>query len=246
MPASEYLICESNFSFDTIISMSNVIAPDETLLPQLFANGRKLHYKKKELIYRQGDVPSGVYYICEGLVKVYTLDSKANENIVYTIGPGDTFLLTWALSDVADDVCIAAMTHVEVLRMSRHDFLAGCQARHDLTLRLLHEMASHYKMAFEHIANLDYRNAQQRVMYCLLRLARRYGLPKSGGLLALDKIYTAHTTLASSTNLARETVTRELNRLENTGLIRRLKKEIIVTNVNKLAAAVGVDWHYLS
>ncbi len=224
--------------------MDNLLRSDEALLPALFAAGRRLQYKKKELIYRQGDVPSGVYLIREGMVKVYTLDSRADENIVFTLGPGDPFLLAWALTDVVDDICVAAMTPVEVLRLPRQDFVAECQKDHSLALRLLHEMTAQYKLAFEHISNLDYRSAQQRVIYHLLRLAKRFGVTK-GRLLAIDKIHTAHGTIASSTNLARETVTRELNRLETTGYIRRLKKEIIVSDVSKLAAAVNLEWPHI-
>ncbi len=212
-----------------------------TAFLDLFAAGKVLYYKKKELIYRLGDIPSGVYLVRSGVVKVYTLDSGANENIIMTPGPGEVLMLGWAFSDITHDVSIAALTPVEVVRIARQDLLAHCQANHKLTLALLHEMADQTAQLLEHIGNLDYRSARQRIAGRLLYLARQYGRASDGPAITLESIHTSHAHLAGLTHLARETVTRELNQLAVAGVVTRAQNGLTITSTDKLAQVAGVD-----
>lgn len=214
----------------------------EELLRETFASGRTLQYRKKELIYRLGDVPSGVYLVTSGLVKVYTLDSRAEENIILTFGPGEILLLRWGLTGRVDDVYIAAMTPVEVVRMPRQEFISAIYERPQLAVRLLEILSGHFELLINHITNLDFRNANQRVACRLLMLASRYGQAQPDGGMLLDRLHTSHTYLAGSTGLARETVTRELNRLEDAGHLSRRAKDIVVKDIGKLAELVGMEW----
>lgn len=50
--------------------------------------GKRMFFKAKTIIYREGDTGHGFYYIKKGIVKVYSLNPDTNERILDISGPG--------------------------------------------------------------------------------------------------------------------------------------------------------------
>ncbi len=219
--------------------------PDDTTLLDLFLSGRRLTYRPKELIYRLGDEPSGVYLIHSGMVKIYTLNSRADESIIMTLRAGETFLMDWALSGQVGPIYIMTMTRTEVLRIMRSVLIEACQTQSAIALRVMKELAGQLTLLTDHINNLDYRSAHERVIYQLLHLANRHGKAVGAGAFIINRLNASHSHIAGSTSLARETVTREINNLEAQGMIRRVQKDIIIPDINKLACKVELEWPIL-
>ena len=132
--------------------MSIVPPPIEELLTETFAPGRTLNYRKKELIYRRGDTPSGVYLIRSGTVKVYALNARMEEDTIFTFGPGELLLLRWGLTGIVGDVYIVAMSPVEVTQLSRPDFMSAIYERPQVAVRLLEVLAGHTGLLIDRIA----------------------------------------------------------------------------------------------
>jgi CRP/FNR family transcriptional regulator, cyclic AMP receptor protein len=212
-----------------------------TLL-DIFSTGRRLTYQPKDLIYRVGDVPSGVYLITSGMVKVYTLNSRADESIILTLHDGETFFVNWAFGGSIGPIYVMAMTPTEVIRISREHLLELCKANTAVALRMLHELANHFSLLADHINNLDYRSAHERLACQLLRIAMRHGKRLTTNAFIIQRATASHSHIAATTSMARETVTRELNSLETQGIIRRSQKSIIIPDIKKLANIIQVDW----
>ena len=45
-----------------------------------FKQGRKLSYRKGEIILRAAEEPSGAYFIAQGFIRVYSITDQGEEN----------------------------------------------------------------------------------------------------------------------------------------------------------------------
>lgn len=61
-------------------------------------NGAKQTYKKNDYIIRPGEVPNGVFYIYEGLVKAYDITKYGEENLLVIRKQEEIFPLIWAVT----------------------------------------------------------------------------------------------------------------------------------------------------
>lgn len=80
-------------------------------------------------------------------------------------------------------------------------------------------------------------NAQSRMVVELLIAARRFGT-KSGNKVTINLKITEKD-LASQTGIARETVSRELQKLKKEGLITFQKNELIVNDLKNLERRIN-------
>ncbi|MFD1706248.1 Crp/Fnr family transcriptional regulator [Siminovitchia sediminis] len=68
-----------------MITMTNhSLSSWEDFLPY----GKRMFFKAKSIIFRQGEIGTGFYYIKKGIVKVYSIKPDVNERILDITGPG--------------------------------------------------------------------------------------------------------------------------------------------------------------
>jgi CRP-like cAMP-binding protein len=206
----------------------------------LFNNGREFHYERNDLIIRSGDTPSGVYYIESGWVQAFTICDDGEINIVFTLYPGDIFPLAWAATGVLHDINFSALSETTVLRITRDDYaqaLSTSQTVVDDTLNLL----SKYSYCFtEELENLQYRTAKQRVCYRLYVLASHFGKRTDKGIVIDQAVSNEY--IARSTNMTRETASREMTNLARQQIVNLSGNHIVIANAGKLRQALPSDY----
>ena len=57
---------------------------DTHKITDFFKGGQEFIYRKGEIILRDGDTPSGVYYIENGFVKAYSINIDATQLLITT------------------------------------------------------------------------------------------------------------------------------------------------------------------
>lgn len=203
-------------------------------LKEFFASGRESIYRPGELILVGDDAEPGVHYISKGAVKIYSIDDDGEEYVHIIYGPGDTFPLIWALLGVRRHVFYEALETCTVWMISRKEFLSHIEVHTDkVTYALLYRMADQFNVYADRVDNLQYRSARERVVYRLLFLASRFG-KKDGKKVIIDVASITHKVIAQSINLARESVTRELDKLAEKDLIERSSGKIVIKDIEKL------------
>ena len=73
-----------NFKSQSIL---NELPSEDTQL--LTAHMSEQQYSKGEVIFREGSVPSGIFFIKYGKVKKYKADKEAREHILYVANTGE-------------------------------------------------------------------------------------------------------------------------------------------------------------
>ena len=89
-----------------------------------------------------------------------------------------------------------------------------------------------YRIHSERIMTLEYRTVRERLISFLLQLAKRFSEKTDDGVLITVPLRQAD--IASSVNASRESATRELNGLDQKGLIKLQKTGILLCDIPKL------------
>lgn len=195
----------------------------------LFKNGRHLSYAKDEVIIRAEDIPSGVYYITSGWVKGYTLNKGKEPAIVMTLFPGDIFPCAWAISGIEYGVHFAALDETEVLRIPTKRFNKAIRSNPDLSHELLKIFANNLFTFTNELSNIQYHSAREKVIFRLLFLAKNFGKQQDNTVVIQKHVPNEY--IARSTNMTRETTSREMSRLTRKRLIRHTEEQIIISDM---------------
>jgi CRP-like cAMP-binding protein len=207
----------------------------ENALPKLsrvFETGRYVTYKKDDVIIRPGDMPSGVYYIVAGGVKAYSFCISGEPNILMTLCAGEIFPIAWAVSGITRDIGFDALDQTTAWRISRTSFLQATLSDSALMNEAVQALARHFFILTGEMDNLQYRSAREKVVYRLIFLASHFGQHQQGVTTITVRITNDY--IARSTNMTRETASRELSRLQRKQLICIERSRIVIPDLLSL------------
>lgn len=226
--------------------LSNVLA--NTFDPEVKNNHEALPYQTLEvgmgeLIFKEGDMPKGLYYIHSGCVKMLVNRAQSrgrttsSEYITKIVGPGEFFgykaivrkgfSLSSAMAVKPCTLWLYSKQAVEQAIESSSPFIRSLliQAIDDLeiyeTTNQLHYLAS----------------VQERIAHQLLILSEKFGVPsEKGTALNLKLTRNEFAQLASTIN---ESLSRHLTEFKNEGLIDINGKEILIKDKDGLMIKSG-------
>jgi CRP/FNR family transcriptional regulator len=203
-------------------------------LEKFFMTGRSVHSEKDEIVLRGDSVNADVYYVSKGFIKVYSINDEGEEYVHIIYKEGDVFPLIWALKDKQRRVFYESITSSVLWKISKNKFIEYVKANSNpVTYSLLEQLADQFNVYADRLDNLQYRNAGERIIYRLLFLASRFGRKTDDGLI-IDAPIT-HKMIAKSVNLTRESVSRELEKLNSVGLIGTIENKLVIKDVKKLS-----------
>lgn len=215
-----------------------VIPRDET--EKLFSSGRRLSYKKGEIIQRANETPQGVYFLSTGYVKEYSIGKDGSEHFQVLYAPNELFSVIWAYLDVEQNVYREALTDVVIYKISaekmRHATQSNPVLQHEVTMLMMWQM--HTLKA--RVENYSFTSAYDKVAYRLLYLAGRFGEKrKEGWFITLES---RHQQIAEALSITRETTSRMVEKMEREGLIKQDGKgHFIIRDPSALARTIGVE-----
>lgn len=205
-----------------------------------FCKSKPLHYKSGDIILRPDDIPSGIYYIEKGFVKVYSITEEGDEKLHVIYKPRELFPLIWVFKGITKDIFYEALGDVILRRLSKNIFLKLVKEDNLSLLSLIDRIIALFDIHVDRIDNLELTKSYPRLVARLLFLAKRFG--KIRGKKIIIEVPIAHKDIANSINMTRETASRELERLEKLGLIKYQDHLIVITDISKLKQELSI--HY--
>ena len=138
-----------------------------------------------------------------------------------------------------------ALSACALLKARSEDLEKVVHSNSRLAFEIIERALEQHGMFIDRINNLQYRFARERLVYCLLYLARRFGIAVGGEYEISLRV--SHQVLASNINLSRESVGREIDRLVRKGMVVMRGGHIVLKDVQGLIAelpgtTVSVDW----
>lgn len=199
-------------------------------IPAILANKKNFKVKKGELIFKEGDPVTGIYFVNTGNVKVHKRWDNDKELIVRFARNG-AILGHRGLGGNGIYPASATALQAGVMEYIDMDFFnATLKVNNDFTYKLLLFFADELRESEKKMRNLAHMPVKGRVAEALLTLQNQFGLT-DGGFINIEL---SRQDLASFAGATYETVFRVINELVHEKLLVLSGKSISIANPEML------------
>jgi CRP/FNR family transcriptional regulator, cyclic AMP receptor protein len=193
------------------------------LMPDVLTALAQRLFEKKQvggaIILCEGDPAESLYFIAEGVVKIFKTSADGKEQILALLHPGDYFNDVPVLDDGPSPASAQAMGPGLLLGLSKADLTAIINLYPPVALNLLKVMTRRIRDLIDLVEDLSFRSVAGRVAKILLDGAGRPAQP-GPRLTQRD--------MAAMAGTAREVVSRSLKYLEDEDLIEMRRHRIVI------------------
>jgi CRP-like cAMP-binding protein len=199
-------------------------------IPVIAARRENHMVKKGEVIFKEGDPVTGIYFVYEGKIKVHKKWDAEKElilrfaqkgDIVGHLGLGDTgFYPVSATAIEAGMICYIGMDFLESTLNVNNNFV----------IKLMRFFANELQESEKRMRNLAHMPVKGRVAQALISLKNKFGL-NGEGFLNIDL---SRQDLAAFTGAAYESLFRTINDLIEEKIIEVAGKSILIKNESML------------
>lgn len=211
----------------------------QSLLPELQAEIRgimHLHsFQSGSVIFPQGAPGKAIHILAQGRLKIVRVTPEGHESILCIRHPGDIFCPVPLLDEGSHLGSAVAMTDIALFSAQKTEFLALCESNPALMVIVQADCIGDIRRLTLRLETLTFRSIRDRLAHTLYLHSQR--LQKD----AVDP-YTLHMTqqeLAGLVGATRESVSRNLSRLEKKGILLIKRGRIQIINPERLQAHVN-------
>jgi CRP-like cAMP-binding protein len=185
-------------------------------------------YKRGEIIFREGGIPVGIFYIKKGRVKKYKATMKGGEQIFYVCGEGELLGYHALLSEGFYPDAAACLEDSQITFIPKESFMKVLRNSPVLSNRLLKALGHEFTWFINAITNLATRTVRERLAFNLLILEERF--KTNGSLNHQIDINMSRSDLANIVGTAKETLVRILQELKRDHLIETTGRTVTIIN----------------
>ena len=197
-------------------------------LQELSENRVIKKYKKKEMIFLEGNYPHAVYLITSGKIKTYKTNDDGKEFITGIKGPGDFIGYLPLLQGCAYQASAMTMEETEVSLISVQDFNTLIQSNRDVAHTFVKMLSGRLLDKESELMKFAYDTVRKRVAEGLLKIASTYENPTA------DPFPVSREDLANMVGTATESVIRTLSEFKHDGYIGNEGRKIFIKNQEAL------------
>lgn len=176
------------------------------------------HFRKGNLLWREGDTAGMLVSLRSGRVKIYRRVAGGREATIFLFGPGDLFGFLPFLDGEAYPAAARALDDVEADVMARSTLLEVLRAEPDLGITLIALLGRRLRASFDLIGSLSIPSARVRVAQALLTHVRHAAVETPHPVITLP---VSNQEFASALGLVPETLSRALSSLVDDGVLER-------------------------
>lgn len=201
-----------------------------------YFDGETKVYTKGKLLTLAGQEPTSISFLVEGIVEQYDITPEGNKIVVNIFKPPAFFPMSWAINKTPNTYFFAALTDVKLKHANADATVAFLKNNPDVTFDLLSRVYRGTDALLKRLVFAARGIASSRLIFELLIEAYRFGSDTSD---SKKLIRVRQSSLASRSGLARETVSRELHKLEVEGFI-VLTKQGVVLDMSRLERKLDI------
>jgi CRP/FNR family transcriptional regulator, cyclic AMP receptor protein len=187
-------------------------------------------YKKKHILYSEGQKASVVYFMVSGKVKEYMINEEGKELITNMYGKGDFIGYTTILENTLYNETAQIIEEAELLLIPKKDFLQLINNNLQVANEFI-GMLSHNVLAKDQkLLQLAYSSLRKKVATGIIEVIDKFKDKRNGKPV----IEISREDLANVVGAAQESLSRTLKEFKNEQLIDMLEGNIVVLNDTKL------------
>lgn len=189
----------------------------------------KKNYAKNQFVLFEEDTAKYMYIVYSGKVRVVKTNEDGKEQIISIHKKNDFFGEMALLDGKTSPATVIAYEEALIGLLSKSDFERYVLNNEATRNKIIGLLCDRLRDSWAMIKILSFDNAEHRVMAVLDRLRDLYGVVDDRGTIINIKL--THQQIASYASVARETVTRILNKFEKAEIIQTLdNKSILLIN----------------
>jgi len=192
-------------------------------------------YKKKQVIYSEGNRPSKLFYIQKGKVKTFKTNEDGKELVVELFNQGDFLGYAALLEGTSYKETAEAMEETEVAIIPKEDFDELIHHNYEVVQTFIKLLAKNVREKEEHLVGLAYNSLRRKVATALLQLDEKYNSEGNQDFV----INISRENLATIAGTATESLIRTLTDFKNERLVDLDHGSILLRNKYKLQTIVN-------
>jgi CRP/FNR family transcriptional regulator, cyclic AMP receptor protein len=193
-------------------------------IKHLSENREVRHYKKKDIVFREGEYPRWLYFVESGKVKVFKTSEDGRELIVKVAQQGDFLGFLALFKEDAYPESAAALEDCSIKLVPKQDFAALVFGNRDVNARFIKMLASHIAEREQQLIELAYNSVRKRVATALTNLSDQGG----------PVIHLLREDLAALAGTAKETLIRTLTDFKNEGMVEIKEGVVTILKIEKM------------
>ena len=187
-------------------------------------------YKKREIIYKEGDYSNNVYLVYKGKAKSFKIDEFGKELII-NIHKDDDFI---GLSAIIDNSyyfeTMAAMDSLEIMYISKSKILQILENNHKLSLEIFQLVNENLTEVKEQLLEMAFGSMRRKTAKTILKFANIMSNKPT------DSINISRRDLAGVAGIATESLIRTLTDFKKKGILEIEGRNIRILDLQKLEA----------
>lgn len=199
----------------------------------------RLSCRKGQSIFRADDDANEVFYLADGMVRIFSVTPAGELTIYWYCVAGELFGAGGITGSMKQAVNGEAITKSTVYAMLRPTFEQMIKLNPQLAYNALKLMGGRLRLACDTVLDMRSERTSGRVAKALLRLAHNCGVPIDDGI-RLDAPIT-HQEVANIVGASRQTVSVILGEFENKGFIAHSGRQIVIVAPAELQAFGNAD-----
>ncbi len=198
---------------------------------QILTENRNVNrYKKKQIIFSEGNHPNRLYYILSGKVKAFKINEEGKELVTELFSPGDFVGHTALLENATYKDTAEALEDTELAVIPREDFDELITRNQQIARKFIQLLARNVSEKEKQLLNLAYNSLRKKVANALLMIQDKYRKDKDESF-AID---ISRENLATVAGTATESLIRTLGDFKNEKLIEIHEGQIKILNKTRL------------
>ncbi|HEU5366386.1 MAG TPA: response regulator [Hanamia sp.] len=170
-------------------------------------------YKKKQIIYSEGNYPNRLYYVLKGKVKAYKSNDSGKELVTEIFSKGDFLGYVAMLEGTVYKDSAAAMEETELAIIPREDFDKLINTNKEVAQKFIRLLAKNISERENQLVNIAYNSLRRKVADALLLMHKKY-VDDEGNAMSISR-----GSLATIAGTAKESLIRTLSDFRNEKLI---------------------------
>lgn len=206
-------------------------------LERLMAHSSEQLFSKGEIIFREGSLPSGIFYMRTGMAKKYKVDKEGREQIIYVANSGELIGYHAVLAEERYPDNAAALEESLVGFIPKEDFLEVLDLSKTLSNRLLKTLSHEFTVFANSVVLFAQRSVRERFAMQLILMREKY---KQGMVHGVEvEINLSREDLASLVGTARENIVRIIKDFKEEKILETRGRKIIIKDVAALLKAAN-------
>ena len=201
----------------------------EGLLQELAKDRNVNRYKKKQVIYSEGNHALRLFYIEKGKVKTYKTNDDGKELVVGLYNEGDFFGYIALLEGGPYKETAETIEESEIAVIPKEEFDQLINSNREVMLKFIQLLAKNVSAKEQQLLGIAYNSLRKKVADALVALNRKYKGDKDNYVIDISR-----ENLATIAGTAKESLIRTLSDFKDEKLIEIKGGDIIILNEKKL------------